>query len=98
VSTVLERGRPPFPSNPKTDALVKKAVAIYREIGLDLGVEGSGGGTDGNYAALVGTPTLDALGPAGGGAHGAEEYIDIDKIAPRIYLLARLMMEISGGK
>ncbi|MBD1846128.1 M20/M25/M40 family metallo-hydrolase [Cyanobacteria bacterium FACHB-63] len=91
IKIFSERGRPPFPPNSKTDALVKKAQAIYQELGLRLGVEGSGGGTDGNYAASVGTTTLDALGPVGGGAHSADEYIDLDRITPRIYLLTKLL-------
>lgn len=98
VKPILERGRPPFPPNPKTDTLVKKAQSIYKELNLELGVEGSGAGTDGNYAASVGTITLDALGPVGGGAHTADEYIDIDRIAPRIYLLARLLMDLGAGR
>ena len=97
IKVFSERGRPPFPPNPKTDALVKKAQAIYQEIGLKLGVEGSGGGTDGNYAASVGTTTLDALGPVGGGAHGPDEYIDLERIAPRLYLLTRLLMDLGAS-
>ncbi|MBW4661425.1 MAG: M20/M25/M40 family metallo-hydrolase [Drouetiella hepatica Uher 2000/2452] len=94
VTILAERGRPPFPPNSQTDTLVKKAQAIYRELGFSLGVEGSGGGTDGNYAASVGTATLDALGPVGGGAHSADEYINLDRIAPRMYLLAKMIMEL----
>lgn len=96
IKTISERGRPPFPPNPQTDALVQKAQAIYREIGLNLGVEGSGGGTDGNYAAAVGTATLDALGPVGGGAHSPDEYIDLERLTPRIYLLTRLLIELGS--
>jgi glutamate carboxypeptidase len=92
IKILAKLGRPPFPPNAKTDKLVKKAQAIYRELGLRLGVEGSGGGTDGNYAASVGTATLDALGPVGGGAHSADEYISLERIAPRIYLLTKLLM------
>ncbi len=94
IKVLAEQRRPPFAANARTDALVQKSQAIYREIGLKLGVEGSGGATDGNFAAAVGTATLDALGPVGGGAHGAEEYIEIDRIAPRIYLLTRLLMDL----
>ncbi len=94
IEVLAAQGRPPFPPNPRTDALVKKAQAIYQQIGLKLGVEGSGGGTDGNYAASVGTNTLDALGLVGGGAHGQDEYIELDKIAPRIYLLTKLIMDL----
>jgi glutamate carboxypeptidase len=97
IKVVAERGRPAFPPNSKTDALVKKAQAIYKEIQLNLGVEGSGGGTDGNYAAAVGTATLDALGPVGGGAHGVDEYIDLERIAPRIYLLTKLLMDLGAS-
>lgn len=97
IKVIAEQGRPPFPANPNTDALVKKAQAIYQTIGLKLGVEGSGGGTDGNYAAAVGTTTLDALGLVGGGAHTEAEYIDIDRIAPRIYLLTKLIMDLGAS-
>ena len=97
VKVISERGRPPFPPNSKTNALVKKAQAIYREIALNLGVEGSGGGTDGNYAAAVGTATLDALGPVGGDAHSADEYIELERIAPRIYLLTKLLMDLAAS-
>lgn len=97
IEVLAERGRPPFPPNPKTNALVKKAQAIYQEIGLKLGVEGSGGGTDGNYAASVGTATLDALGPVGGGAHSPDEYIDLERLTPRIYLLTKLLMDLGAS-
>lgn len=82
VTARLERGRPPFPSNKNTDRLVARARALYRDIRLELGVEGSGGDTDGNYTAAAGTITLDALGPVGGGAHTVNEFIDIDRIGP----------------
>lgn len=96
VRTSLERGRPPFPSTDKTARLVEMAQGIYREIDMDLRTEASGAGTDGNYTAAAGTTTLDGLGPVGGGAHTAgEEYIERALIAPRIYLLARLIEEVS---
>jgi glutamate carboxypeptidase len=97
IQVLAAQRRPPFPANARTDALVAKSQAIYREIGLELGVEGSGGATDGNFTAAVGTTTLDALGPVGGGAHSDAEYIEIDRIAPRIYLLARLLMELGAA-
>ncbi len=97
IKVLAERGRPPFPPNDRTAALVGKSQAIYREIGLQLGVEGSGGGTDGNYAAAAGTATLDALGPVGGGAHSPTEYIDLERLAPRIYLLTRLLIDLGAA-
>lgn len=96
VRTSLERGRPPFPLGEGTRKLVAQAQTIYGEIGRSLKTEASGAGTDGNYTAAAGTTTLDGLGPVGGGAHTAgEEYIEVDLIAPRIYLLARLIEEVS---
>lgn len=94
IKVLAVPGRPPFPRNSRTDALVKKAQAIYQQIGFNLGVEDSGGGTDGNYTVSVGTNTLDALGLVGGGAHGQDEYIELDRIAPRIYLLTKLIMDL----
>ncbi len=89
-----EQGRPPFSPNSKTNELIKKAQGIYQEIKLKLHVKGSGAGTDGNYAASVGTATLDALGPVGDHAHNKDEYIKLDRISPRIYLLTRLLMDL----
>jgi len=98
IKLTITRGRPPFPKNPATDALIEKAQAVYQEIGKALTVAGSGGGSDGNYTASVGTPTLDSLGFVGGGGHGVDEYLEIKSIAPRLYLLSRLMMDLGSGK
>ncbi|WP_249781178.1 glutamate carboxypeptidase [Bradyrhizobium sp. BR 10261] len=96
VHTSLERGRPPFPLTEETGRLVERAQSIYREIGMDLRTEASGAGTDGNYTSAAGTTTLDGLGPVGGGAHTAgAEYVEEALIAPRIYLLARLIEDVS---
>ena len=98
IKLTITRGRPPFPKNPATDALIDKAQAVYQEIGKTLTVAGSGGGSDGNYTASVGTPTLDSLGFVGGGGHGVDEYLEIKSIAPRLYLLSRLIMDLGSGK
>lgn len=93
--------RPPFPANSKTNALILKAQDIYQTIPVEgfrrLGTKGSGGGTDGNYANYVGTSTLDALGPVGGGAHTKDEYIKLDRVPARIYLLTKLMMAVGAS-
>lgn len=46
--------------------------------------------SDGSFAASEGVTTLDALGPVGGGAHSALEYLEIDSVLPRLQLLKRL--------
>jgi glutamate carboxypeptidase len=101
ITIQKERGRPPFPENNKTNALIKKAQAIYQTIPIDrfqtLGVAVSGGGTDGNYANFVGTSTLDALGLVGGGEHTLGEYIELDRVPARIYLLTKLIMDLGAS-
>ncbi len=97
IKLTIVRGRPPFPKNAATDALIEKAQSVYQEIGKTLTVAGSGGGSDGNYTAAVGTPTLDSLGFVGGGGHGVDEYMEIKSIAPRLYLLSRLLMDLGSG-
>ncbi len=94
VKLTIHPGRPPLPRNKSTDALIARAQAIYQEIGLTLKTAGSGGGSDGNFTALVGCPTLDGLGIVGGQGHTADEYINVESIPPRLYLLTRMMMEL----
>lgn len=93
------KGRPPFAKNDKTDALVAHLQNIYAgELGMKLGVEGSGGGSDANYAAIVGAIAVDGLGIVGGGDHTPDEFIELNSIVPRLYLLTRVMMDIGSGK
>jgi len=93
--------RRPFPANPQTNALIQKAQDIYKTIPITgftrLGTKSSGGGTDGNYANYVGTSTLDALGPVGGGAYTKDEYIKLERIPARIYLLTKLIMNLGSS-
>ena len=53
-----------------------------------------GGGSDGNFTAALGVPTLDGLGAVGEGAHAPNESILIDRIADRTALLAKLVAEL----
>jgi glutamate carboxypeptidase len=89
----LTREFPPMPASPVTDALARKASAIYAEIGRRLTLESTGGAADASLVFAAGVPTLDGLGIVGGGIHTADEYAEVDSIAPRIYLLARLVQE-----
>jgi glutamate carboxypeptidase len=54
----------------------------------------TGGGSDGNFTAARGVPTLDGLGADGAGAHTFEEHIFRDSLAPRTALLANLMLTL----
>lgn len=86
--------RPPMERSKATVGLFKKAKKISAELGI--GVEDclSGGGSDGNFTAALGVPTLDGVGGVGEGAHAINESILIDRIADRTALLAGLLAEL----
>jgi glutamate carboxypeptidase len=70
---------------------------MYAASGRGLATGGNGGGSESALAAEAGVPTLDGLGPAGGGFHSNEEYILLDTVTPRLYLLAKLLMELGDN-
>lgn len=98
VTTRLERGLPPMPQTPASDRLLAIAQGIYGELGRTLTVEGTGGAADASIAAGVGVPTLDGFGIVGGNIHTPEEYAELDSVAPRIYLLTRMLVELSKAQ
>jgi glutamate carboxypeptidase len=94
VEVKVEGGmnRPPYQKDAGISALFEKAQAIYREIGKELkDVPLTGGGSDGNFTAALGIPTLDGLGADGKGAHAAYEQIYYSSLVPRTYLCTRLL-------
>lgn len=86
--------RPPMERSKGVAALYGNARAIAAELGVDLKELGTGGGSDGNFTAALGVPTLDGIGAVGEGAHSSGESILIDRIADRMALLARMVAEI----
>jgi glutamate carboxypeptidase len=87
--------RPPMERNPATIALYEEARRHAADLGFDLGeVPLAGGGSDGNFSAALGTPTLDGLGIDGDGAHTLGEYGLISSIAPRRALMERLLASL----
>ena len=95
VKSSLVRGMAPMPVTPRTEALAARAQAIYGELGLKLTMEGSGGAADANFASGAGAATLDGFGIVGGNIHAEEEYAELNSIPPRLYLLARMIMDLS---
>jgi glutamate carboxypeptidase len=71
--------------------LYKKAVSISRELGWKLEEAAVGGGSDGNFTAGLGIPTLDGLGAVGEGAHSSHESIEVSTLPRRAALLAGLL-------
>jgi glutamate carboxypeptidase len=96
-ASVTVRGgfnRPPMERTAQTVALFERARAVGRTLGLDLGEGSSGGGSDGNFTAALGLPTLDGLGTPGDGAHADHEHVQIDALPVRAALLAALLLEL----
>lgn len=91
VSVTGGMNRPPYERTPEVARLFDHARALAAEIGFDLqDVPRVGGGSDGNFTAALGTPTLDGLGIDGDGAHTLQEYGLVSSIAPRRRLMERL--------
>jgi glutamate carboxypeptidase len=85
--------RPPM-ERKNSAALFAKARVLAREMGLSLGEAHVGGGSDGNFTAALGVPTLDGLGAVGEGAHSPEENVVIRALAERAALIASLLATI----
>lgn len=84
--------RPPYERTEGTSRLFDHAKSLAAEIGFELvSAPRVGGGSDGNFTAALGVPTLDGLGIDGNGAHTLQEYGVISTIAPRQELMKRLM-------
>jgi len=86
--------RPPMERKPGTVALYKQARKLAADIGFTLDEAATGGGSDGNFTAALGVPTLDGLGAVGEGAHAAHESVVIEHLVPRTAVLAALLASV----
>jgi glutamate carboxypeptidase len=86
--------RPPMERKPGTIALFKKARSLAAELGFTLEEAATGGGSDGNFTAALGVPTLDGMGAVGEGAHAAHESVLIEHLVPRTALLAAMIASV----
>ena len=75
-------------------ALFRKTRELGRQMGLELKEAVTGGGSDGNFAAALGIPTLDGLGGTGDGAHARHEHVVLRELPQRAALLAALMASL----
>jgi glutamate carboxypeptidase len=86
--------RPPMMQTAGAAELVRSAIALPRDTGIDLAENASPGGSDGNFAAAVGTPVIDGLGPTGSGAHAVDERVSLESLGERISLLSALLVAL----
>jgi len=83
--------RPPLERSAAVARLYDQARQVARELGQELAEGGTGGGSDGNFTAALGVPTLDGLGALGDGAHALHEYVEVDTLPDRAALVAGLI-------
>jgi glutamate carboxypeptidase len=89
--------RPPLERSDGVMRLYRAARAVAAELGRDLGEGTTGGGSDGNFTAALGVPTLDGLGAVGDGAHATYEHVVIGDLPWRAALLAGLVKHLSSA-
>lgn len=99
TSLRVERGpeSPPLPPEASRDLFARAEQAAARLGMAPLRGVAVGGGSDGNWTAAVGTPTLDGLGAVGGGAHADDEHVLADSMPERAALLAELVADLLGS-
>ena len=83
--------RPPMERSAGIARLFQTAQTLAKQLGVEAEESLTGGGSDGNFTAALGVPTLDGLGGVGEGAHAANESILVDRIADRTALIAKLI-------
>ena len=89
-----ELNRPPMEETPASRRLYELAKRLAADEGIELGATGTGGGSDGNFTAALGIPTLDGLGAIGDGAHADTEHILVSAIAPRLAWFTRFLADL----
>ena len=100
VTVGMEIGRPAYVASDASRELAKRAQAIYRELdGRELQlVPMTGGATDAGYAGRSGKAiVLESFGLAGWGYHARDEYIELDSIVPRLYLMTRMLTSVAAS-
>jgi glutamate carboxypeptidase len=86
--------RPPMEETDASRRLYALAKRIAADEGFDLPAGGTGGGSDGNFTAALGVPTLDGLGAVGDGGHAEHEHVVVSTMAPRLAWFTRLLAEV----
>ncbi len=87
--------RPPMERSAGVVRLFETARACAAEIGIALQEGATGGGSDGNFTAALGVPTLDGLGAVGEGAHALHEHVEVAPLPARAAIIAGLLYRLT---
>ena len=85
---------------PMHESSAEKLFALAKRVASDVGIDSIdgisvGGGSDGNFTAAIGIPTLDGLGACGAGAHADHEHVKVSKMGERSALVAALVAALA---
>jgi len=86
--------RPPLERSEAVARLYDQARTVARELDQELTEGSTGGGSDGNFTAALGVPTLDGLGAIGDGAHALHEFVEVEALPDRAALVAGLIRRV----
>jgi glutamate carboxypeptidase len=87
--------RPPLERSPAVVKLFELARSAAAEVSVKLEEGSAGGGSDGNFTAAIGIPTLDGFGAIGDGAHALHEHVEIDALIPRAAVISGVLQRIA---
>lgn len=90
--------RPPLERTSGVVRLYERARRAAALVGRELTEGAAGGGSDGNFTAALGVPTLDGLGPEGDGAHAQHEHVAISDLSWRAAFLAELLASFAENE
>ena len=93
-----EINRPPMVPSKKTSQLWDQIVEIGTRLGQEMKLIATGGGSDGNFTAALGIPTIDGMGPRGGKAHSEDEFLDLSSIIPTVQLVCEICKAAAEGR
>ncbi len=93
VTVTPGHARGPMEHNEQMKRTFAQCKAIGERYGLTVREDGSGGGSDGNFTAHMGIPTLDGLGPQGDGLHALHEHVVLASLPRRATLLAAMLKD-----
>jgi glutamate carboxypeptidase len=99
ATAVRELGRfNPMETTPQNEQLAKTYVSTARELGVDVGIQATGGCSDAGFPSSLGIATLCGVGPVGGAAHTVNEYVVADSIVVRAKIAASTIARTMAGR
>ena len=87
--------KPAFTPNEGSEKLMRLIEESGRQVDLNITWQAVGGGSDANLTGSLGIPTVDGLGPIGGGMHSRSEFLVLDSIGPRLEMLRTVLINLA---